>query len=233
MRGARRSIRPFPFTSRNPASPARPADAASAPIRSMARAISPRAGRCTRCRRTTWRMACRSSASSSSRRLPAARHHARAVGASVWAVKGGGAHVRLTEFSDGAFRLGAARRVAARHREVTRTFLACVPMTGRMAPAERELGAPRARQRPHRRHDRHGRRGRQRALGAVRRARRDLCFGAGEDLDLAPPQVIAQEAGLTVWGPDRRPPVWQCQAAGHRRAERGDCGSVPLRAAGF
>jgi 3'-phosphoadenosine 5'-phosphosulfate (PAPS) 3'-phosphatase len=33
-------------------------------------------------------------------------------------------------------------------------------------------------------------------------------FGAGEELDLAPPQVIAEEAGLTVWGFDRRPPVW-------------------------
>ena len=33
-------------------------------------------------------------------------------------------------------------------------------------------------------------------------------FGAGEDLDLIPPQVIAIEAGLTVWGVDRKPPVW-------------------------
>jgi len=33
-------------------------------------------------------------------------------------------------------------------------------------------------------------------------------FGAGDDLDLAPPQLIAEEAGLTVWGPDRRSPVW-------------------------
>jgi 3'-phosphoadenosine 5'-phosphosulfate (PAPS) 3'-phosphatase len=33
-------------------------------------------------------------------------------------------------------------------------------------------------------------------------------LGAGEELDLAPPQVIAEEIGLTVWGPDRRPPVW-------------------------
>jgi 3'-phosphoadenosine 5'-phosphosulfate (PAPS) 3'-phosphatase len=33
-------------------------------------------------------------------------------------------------------------------------------------------------------------------------------FGAGEELDLAPPQVIAEEAGLTVWTTTRRPPVW-------------------------
>ena len=33
-------------------------------------------------------------------------------------------------------------------------------------------------------------------------------FGAGEDLDLIPPQVIAHEAGLTVWGLDRKLPVW-------------------------
>jgi hypothetical protein len=34
-------------------------------------------------------------------------------------------------------------------------------------------------------------------------------FGAGEDLDLIPPQVIAHEAGLTVWGVDRVLPVWK------------------------
>ena len=33
-------------------------------------------------------------------------------------------------------------------------------------------------------------------------------FGAGEDLDLIPPQVIAEEAGLTVWDRDGRPPRW-------------------------
>ena len=33
-------------------------------------------------------------------------------------------------------------------------------------------------------------------------------FAAGEDLDLIPPQVIAHEAGLTVWGMDRKLPVW-------------------------
>ena len=34
-------------------------------------------------------------------------------------------------------------------------------------------------------------------------------FGAGEDLDLIPPQVNAEEAGMTVWGVDRRPPIWR------------------------
>jgi hypothetical protein len=34
-------------------------------------------------------------------------------------------------------------------------------------------------------------------------------LGAGEELALAPPQVIAEEVGLTVWSPDRRPPVWR------------------------
>jgi hypothetical protein len=33
-------------------------------------------------------------------------------------------------------------------------------------------------------------------------------LGAGEDLDLIPPQVIALEAGMTVWGVDRTPPIW-------------------------
>jgi hypothetical protein len=33
-------------------------------------------------------------------------------------------------------------------------------------------------------------------------------LGAGLDLDLMPPQVIAEEAGMTVWGIDRAAPVW-------------------------
>jgi hypothetical protein len=33
-------------------------------------------------------------------------------------------------------------------------------------------------------------------------------FGAGEDLDLIPTQLVAVEAGLTVWGVNRIPPVW-------------------------
>ena len=33
-------------------------------------------------------------------------------------------------------------------------------------------------------------------------------FGSGNDLDLIPPQVIAEEAGLTVWGTDRCSPIW-------------------------
>ena len=33
-------------------------------------------------------------------------------------------------------------------------------------------------------------------------------LGASEELDLAPPQVIAEEAGMTVWGADRKSPVW-------------------------
>ena len=36
-------------------------------------------------------------------------------------------------------------------------------------------------------------------------------LGAGEDLDLIPPQVIAEEAGMTVWGISRVPPVWNCR----------------------
>jgi hypothetical protein len=36
-------------------------------------------------------------------------------------------------------------------------------------------------------------------------------FGAGDDLDLMPPQVIAVESGVTVWGVDRKAPVWHAR----------------------
>lgn len=34
-------------------------------------------------------------------------------------------------------------------------------------------------------------------------------LGAGEELDLAPPQVIAEEAGMAAWDAGRKSPVWR------------------------
>jgi 3'-phosphoadenosine 5'-phosphosulfate (PAPS) 3'-phosphatase len=126
----------------------------------------------------------------------------------VSATRGEGAYVRRSELSGDRFVLGPAERVLKRPRPETRAFLACVPLTGKMTADERALAR--------KVHDSGligGMTGTGNAGGNVMMAifgGHDVYanFGAGDELDLAPPQVIAQETGLTVWGPDRRPPVW-------------------------
>jgi hypothetical protein len=58
-------------------------------------------------------------------------------------------------------------------------------------------------------------------------------LGAGEDLDLIPPQVIAEEAGLTVWGIHRHPPVWTVRKQPFVVAPSPQIAEDFLRAAGF
>jgi 3'-phosphoadenosine 5'-phosphosulfate (PAPS) 3'-phosphatase len=133
----------------------------------------------------------------------------RPVGRFVSAIRGQGAFTRRTEFVDGAFRMSASRRVTAEGWTAgARPLVACVPYSGKMRPDERDrarrvydsgiLGATT------------GTGGAGGNVMMIVFGGQDVYanFGAGEDLDLAPPQVIAEEAGLTVWGPDRRPPIW-------------------------
>lgn len=132
----------------------------------------------------------------------------RPLGRLVSAARGRGALVRRTEFSGGGFELGEPRAVVRRRVVSRRSYVACVPITGKMTPEERE----RAR-RVHESGLVGSMTGTGGAGGNVMMAvfgGQDVYanFGAGEDLDLVPPQVVAEEAGLTVWGPDRRPPVW-------------------------
>jgi hypothetical protein len=58
-------------------------------------------------------------------------------------------------------------------------------------------------------------------------------FGAGDDLDLIPPQVIATEVGLTVWGMDRKEPVWRTRKQPFVVAPSPEIADVFLRAAGI
>ena len=155
------------------------------------------------------------------------------MGRLVWAVRGQGAYVQRTELAGDAFQVGEPRRVAAKPRGVTRNFLACVPITGKMSPAERALAR--------RVHD-SGLIGGMTGVGGAGGNVLWLIFGghdvyanfgAGEDLDLAPPQVIAQEAGLTVWGPDRRPPVWHVRKQPVIVAPSDEIAELFLRAAGL
>ena len=157
----------------------------------------------------------------------------RPAGRLVWAVHGEGAQVRRTDFVDGAFQLGAARPVVKRPQPETRTFIGCVPTTGKMTPEERALAR--------RVHDSGllgGMTGTGGAAGNVMMTifggQQVYCnFGAGDELDLAPGQVIAQEAGLTVWGPDRRPPIWRLRKQPVIFAPDDEIAERFLRAAGF
>jgi 3'-phosphoadenosine 5'-phosphosulfate (PAPS) 3'-phosphatase len=130
------------------------------------------------------------------------------VGRLASAIRGGGAFVSRSEFNGAGFTPGERRRIVARPEPGTRAFVSCVPVTGKMTESEK------------------GRARRVHESGLVGAATGVGCaggnvmmvlfggqdvyanFGSGDDLDLVPPQVIAEEAGLTVWGPDRLSPVW-------------------------
>jgi len=132
----------------------------------------------------------------------------RCLGRLVTAVRGQGAFVQRTEWRGETFHVGRRRRVRARPDAGTRALVGCVPVSGKMTPDERSIAL------------------RVQASGVISATTgtggaggnvmmivfggQDVYanFGAGTDLDLMPPQVIALEAGLVVWGMDRLAPVW-------------------------
>jgi 3'-phosphoadenosine 5'-phosphosulfate (PAPS) 3'-phosphatase len=149
------------------------------------------------------------------------------------AIRGQGAVMRRTEFRDGVFQVGALQPIVKRPPAVRRSFIVCVPITGKMSEAERALA---------RKVLDSGLVGGMTGMGGAGAnvlmtvlGGQDvyLNFGAGEDLDLAPPQVIAQEAGLTVWGADRRPPVWHVRKQPVIVAQDDETAERFLRAAGL
>jgi 3'-phosphoadenosine 5'-phosphosulfate (PAPS) 3'-phosphatase len=132
----------------------------------------------------------------------------RSSGRLASAVHGQGAIMRAADYDGERFQLGEAEPLVRKPMPKTRTFIGCVPITGKMNDAERGLvrtfydsgvlG---------------GVTGTGNAGGNVMMAilggHQIYCnFGAGDELDLVPGQVVAEEAGLTVWGTDRRRPVW-------------------------
>lgn len=149
------------------------------------------------------------------------------------AIRGGGATMCRTEFVDDAFRLGPAQPIVKRASAPRRTYLACVPITAKMGDTERAL--------MRKVHDSGliaGMTGTGNAGGNVMMTilgGQDVYMnlGAGVDLDLVPPQVIAQEVGLTVWGSDRRPPVWHVRKQPFIVAQDEETAEKFLKAAGL
>ena len=157
----------------------------------------------------------------------------RPLGRLVSAIRREGAFACRSELMDGAFALGEPTRVLKRPRSLMRTFVACVPVTGKMTPDERALAR--------KVHD-SGIIGSMTGTGGAGGNVMMVIFGghevyanfgAGDELDLAPAQVIALEAGLTVWGPERRPPVWHVRKQPVIVAPDDEVAELFLRAAGM
>lgn len=132
----------------------------------------------------------------------------RCLGRIVYAERGRGAHLERTEFTGSGFVRSHRRKVEKTASLSTKAFVACVPFSTKMAPEERAIA-----QRVHDSGIIASTTGVGGAGGNVLMAvfggqQVYANFGAGEDLDLVPPQVIAEEAGMTVWGTDRKSPVW-------------------------
>jgi 3'-phosphoadenosine 5'-phosphosulfate (PAPS) 3'-phosphatase len=133
----------------------------------------------------------------------------RCLGRIVWAVKGAGAFVSRTVLDGDTFQIAEPRAVTRRPPVRRHTFVAAVPITTKMNDQERASA-----QRVYESGILAASMGTGNAGGntmMVVFGGQDVYanLGAGEELDLAPPQVIAEEVGLTVWAPDRRSPVWR------------------------
>ncbi len=130
------------------------------------------------------------------------------VGRLVFAVLGEGALAQRSDYRNKKFALTKPRRVLRRVVPQTRAWVACVPFGSKMDDEGRARAS-----RVHTSGIIASTTGVGGAGGNVMLSifgGQDVYanFGAGEDLDLIPPQVIAHEAGLTVWGLDRKLPVW-------------------------
>ena len=157
----------------------------------------------------------------------------RCRGRIAWAVKGSGAFVRNSELMFGSFVLAESRVLRKRPGPVTGALLSCVPVGTKMTDEERarairvcESGVASVSTGT-------GCAGGNVMLVIFGGQHVYANFGAGEDLDLIPPQVIAEEAGLTVWGVDRQSPRWHVRKQPFVIAPNEEIAGKFLDAAGF
>jgi 3'-phosphoadenosine 5'-phosphosulfate (PAPS) 3'-phosphatase len=131
------------------------------------------------------------------------------VGRLAWAIRGRGALLRRSVFRGGTFEYGKVRPLWKREHPQTKTFTACVPLSTKMTPDERARAVRVLDSGIVASTTGTGGAGGNVMMAILGGQHVYANFGAGEDLDLIPPQVIAEEAGMTVWGIDRRSPVWE------------------------
>ena len=155
------------------------------------------------------------------------------TGRMVTAIRGEGAFTRRSEFTGAGFEFGEPRKLNARPAPDGKAYVACIPYGTKMGDSGRaavrkvqESGLIAS------------------ATGAGSAAANVMLvvfggqhvygnFGAGEDLDLIPPQVIALEAGFTVWNEQRVEPVWHVRKQPFIVASNEAVADLFLRAAGF
>lgn len=157
----------------------------------------------------------------------------RCVGRLVTAIRGEGAFTRRAEFSGDGFEFTTPRRLQARPAPDGNAYVACVPYGTKMGAAGRE--ATRRVQESGVIASTTG------AGGAAANVMMVIFggqhvygnFGAGDALDLIPPQVIAREAGFTVWNEQRAEPVWNVHQQPFIVAPNAEIADLFLTAAGF
>jgi 3'-phosphoadenosine 5'-phosphosulfate (PAPS) 3'-phosphatase len=130
------------------------------------------------------------------------------MGRLTWAIRGSGAFQQRSRYAGGQFAFDSQRAVKRNSYPETQRFVACIPLSARMRPDEKDrvlrildsglisvstgVGAAGAN-----------------IMMTIFGGQQVYAnFGAGLDLDLIPPQVIAEEAGLTVWDINRERPRW-------------------------
>jgi fructose-1,6-bisphosphatase/inositol monophosphatase family enzyme len=131
-----------------------------------------------------------------------------AVGRLVWAIRGAGAFVQRSNYRRRSFTLGRSQAIAMRPRRPPRALTACVSIGVKMTPDERGrairllsdpiVGATAGT----------GSAGGNILMVVFGGLDLYVNFGAGNELDIAPGQVIAEEAGLAVRTVGGHPPVW-------------------------
>jgi 3'-phosphoadenosine 5'-phosphosulfate (PAPS) 3'-phosphatase len=149
------------------------------------------------------------------------------------AICGCGAFQQQSRYFEGRFALDSERAVRRNAYPETQRFVACIPLTARMKPDEKErvlrtlesglisvsTGV--------------GGAGANIMMTIFGGQQVYANFGAGLDLDLIPPQVIAEEAGLTVWDINRQRPRWATRKQPVIVAPNPPVADLFLRAAGY
>jgi 3'-phosphoadenosine 5'-phosphosulfate (PAPS) 3'-phosphatase len=155
------------------------------------------------------------------------------AGRLAYAIRGQGAYLRRSVFRGADFAFTGPQRISAPPTTSARTYVACVPLSTKMTDDERTRAS-----RVHQSGIIAASTGTGGAGGNVMMILLGgqhvyANFGAGDDLDLIPPQVIATEAGLTVWGIDRKEPVWQTRKQPFVVAPSPEIAEAFLQAAGL
>jgi 3'-phosphoadenosine 5'-phosphosulfate (PAPS) 3'-phosphatase len=156
------------------------------------------------------------------------------IGRLVFAIRGQGALMQRSDFRrKKGFALTKPRRIRRTAVPQTRGYVACVPIGSKMDDEGRRRATAVYNSGIIAASTGTGNAGGNVLLSVFGGQDVYANFGAGEDLDLIPPQVIALEAGMTVWGMDRKEPVWHVRKQPYIVAPSPEIAERFLQAAGI